>query len=149
MLRTRETFNQADEMEHRRTTVYDRADLTKLLAPRSIAVIGASTRAGSFGERVLHNLRHYGGRYYPVNARYQMIGDLKCFPNVRDLPEVVDCADITAAREAVEEIIDDCVKAGVGGAIVFASGYSETGKEERIAQQHRLAAVGTQQFVGR
>ena len=128
-------------MQHTRTTVYNRAELKKLLDPASIAVIGASTRAGSFGERVLHNLRHYGGRYYPVNARYQTIGDLKCYPNVCDLPEVVDCAVITAAREAVEEIVLDCAKAGVGGAIIFASGYSETGKEERIAQQQRLAAI--------
>jgi acyl-CoA synthetase (NDP forming) len=141
MLRDHETFNQAETMQDRRTTVYNRADLKKLLDPESIAVIGASTRAGSFGERVLHNLRHYGGRYYPVNARYPAIGELKCYPNVRDLPEVVDCAVITAAREAVEEIVLDCVKAGVGGAIIFASGYSETGKEERIAQQHRLAAI--------
>ena len=125
----------------KRTTVYSREELTRLLHPRSVAVIGASTRAGSFGERVLFNLRHYGGRYYPVNARYQTIGDLTCYPNVRDLPEVVDCAVITAAREAVEEIVLDCAKAGVGGAIIFASGYSETGREDRIAQQIRLAEI--------
>jgi acyl-CoA synthetase (NDP forming) len=130
-----------------RTTVYSRTELTKLLDPASIAVIGASTRAGSFGERVLHNLRHYGGRYYPVNARYQTIGEMTCYPNVRDLPEVVDCAVITAAREAVEEIVLDCVKAGVGGAIIFASGYSETGKEERIAQQQRLAAIAQESGI--
>jgi acyl-CoA synthetase (NDP forming) len=128
-------------MQEKRTTVYNRTDLTKLLDPASIAVIGASTRAGSFGERVLHNLRHYGGRYYPVNARYRTIGELTCYPNVKDLPEVVDCAVITAAREAVEEIVLDCVKAGVGGAIIFASGYAETGKQERIDQQERLAAI--------
>src|ERR1700722_14765655 len=128
-------------MQHDRTTVYTRAELRKLLDPASIAVIGASTRAGSFGERVLHNLRHYGGRYYPVNARYQALGEHTCYPNVRGLPEVVDCAVITAAREAVEEIVLDCAKAGVGGAIIFASGYSETGKEERIAQQQRLAEI--------
>jgi acyl-CoA synthetase (NDP forming) len=133
--------NRARQMNHQRTTNYSRAELTKLLDPASIAVIGASTRAGSFGERVLHNLRHYGGRYYPVNARYQTIGEHTCYPNVRDLPEAVDCAVITAAREAVEEIVLDCVRAGVGGAIIFASGYSETGKEERIAQQQRLAAI--------
>ena len=128
-------------MLNKRTTVYSREELTRLLHPQSVAVIGASTRAGSFGERVLHNLRHYGGRYYPVNARYETIGEHTCYPNVRDLPEVVDCAVITAAREAVEEIVLDCARAGVGGAIIFASGYSETGKDERIAQQERLAAI--------
>ena len=134
-------------MQSKRTTVYNRSELLKLLDPASIAVIGASTRAGSFGERVLHNLRHYGGRFYPVNARYQTIGELKCYANVRDLPEVVDCAVITAAREAVEEIVLDCVKAGVGGAIIFASGYSETGKDDRIAQQERLAAIARESGI--
>ena len=54
----------------------------RLLHPQSIAVIGASTRAGSFGERVLLNLQHYAGRTYPVNARYQTIGDQTCYPTV-------------------------------------------------------------------
>ncbi len=128
-------------MRTKRTGVYSREQLTRLLHPSSIAVIGASSRAGSFGERVLHNMRHYAGRAYPVNGRYQTIGDRTCYPNVRDLPEVPDCAVITAAREAVEEIVLDCAKAGVGGAIIFASGYSETGKDERTAQQERLAAI--------
>jgi len=134
-------------METKRTTVYGRQELTRLLNPASIAVIGASTRAGSFGERVLHNLRHYSGRYYPVNARYEKIGDLTCYPSVKALPEVVDCAVVTAAREAVEEIVLDCVAAGVGGIIIFASGYSETGKDERIAQQQRLAAIARESGV--
>jgi acyl-CoA synthetase (NDP forming) len=128
-------------MQNRRTGVYSREQLTRLLHPQSIAVIGASSRAGSFGERVLFNMKHYAGRSYPVNARYQTIGEQTCYPNVRDLPEVPDCAVITAAREAVEEIVLDCAKAGVGGAIIFASGYSETGKEDRVAQQERLAAI--------
>ncbi len=56
-------------------------------------------------------------------------------------PTVPDCAVITAAREAVEEIVLDCAKAGVGGVIVFASGYAETGRADRIAAQARLAAI--------
>ena len=128
-------------MLNKRTTIYSRAELTRLLHPKSVAIIGASTRAGSFGERVLFNMKHYGGRYYPVNARYPMIGEHKCYPSVLDLPEVVDCAVITAAREAVEDIVLDCAKAGVGGCIIFASGYNETGKPERTAQQDRLAAI--------
>jgi acetate---CoA ligase (ADP-forming) len=128
-------------MQTKRTSVYHHADLTRLLHPASVAVIGASTRAGSFGERVLHNLRHYGGRVYPVNARYERIGEHRCYPDVAALPEVPDCAVVTAAREAVEEIVLDCARAGVGGVIIFASGYAETGKQDRIAQQLRLAAI--------
>jgi acyl-CoA synthetase (NDP forming) len=128
-------------MQTKRKSVYRHADLTRLLHPASVAVIGASTRAGSFGERVLHNLGHYGGRVYPVNARYERIGDHRCFPTVAALPEVPDCAVVTAAREAVEEIVLDCARAGVGGVVIFASGYAETGREDCIAQQHRLALI--------
>ncbi|MFL5281666.1 MAG: acetate--CoA ligase family protein [Rhodopila sp.] len=128
-------------MQNRRTGVYSREQLTRLLHPQSIAVIGASTRPGAFGKQVLTNMAHYAGRAYPVNARYTTINDQTCYPNVRDLPEVPDCAVICAAREAVEDIVLDCAKAGVGGAIIFASGYSETGKADRIVQQERLAAI--------
>lgn len=128
-------------MQTKRTTVYSRAQLLRLLHPQSVAVVGASTRAGSFGERVLFNMQFYAGRHYPVNARYAKIGDATCYPTVSDLPEVPDCAVITAPREAVEEIVLDCARAGIGGAIIFASGYAETGKDERIAQQLRLAAI--------
>lgn len=128
-------------MQTKRTSVYRHADLTRLLHPASIAVVGASTRAGSFGERVLMNLQHYGGRVYPVNARYERIGEHRCYPNVGALPEVPDCAVVTAPREAVEDIVVECAAAGLGGVIVFASGYSETGREDRIAQQQRLASI--------
>jgi acetate---CoA ligase (ADP-forming) len=131
-------------MQNRRTGVYTHEQLSRLLHPKSIAVIGASTRAGSFGERVVFNMMHFAGRSYPVNARYQTIGEKTCYPTVRDLPEVPDCAVITAPREAIEEIVLDCAKAGVGGAIIFASGYAETGKADRIAQQERLAAIAAE-----
>jgi len=128
-------------MQNRRTGVYSREQLTRLLHPQSIAVIGASTRAGSFGKQVLANMAHYSGRAYPVNSRYQTINEQTCYASVADLPETPDCAVITAPREAVEEIVLDCARAGVGGAIVFASGYAETGREDRAAQQERLAAI--------
>src|SRR5271166_3954325 len=128
-------------MPAQRTTVYRHAELARLLHPASIAVIGASTRAGSFGERVLNNLTNYAGTVYPVNARYERIGERICYPSVAALPQVPDCAVITVAREAVEAVVLECAKAGVGGVIVFASGYAETGRADRIAEQERLAAI--------
>jgi acetate---CoA ligase (ADP-forming) len=137
-----ERERQSDKnMLTKRTSVYTRDQLMRLLHPQSVAVVGASTRAGSFGERVLHNMQFFSGRHYPVNARYQKIGDATCYGSVLDLPEVPDCAVITAPRESVEEIVLDCAKAGIGGAIIFASGYAETAKEDRIAQQQRLSAI--------
>ncbi len=122
-------------------SVYRHAQMSRMLAPSSIAVLGASTRAGSFGERALNNLKEFDGRVYPVNPRYEEVGGFKCYPNVASLPEVVDCAVICAAREAVEEIVVQCAEIGVGGAIIFASGYSEVGLPDRIAQQERLSAI--------
>jgi acyl-CoA synthetase (NDP forming) len=115
--------------------------LERLLHPASIAVIGASPRPGAFGAAVLRNLGRYEGRIYPINARYQHIGELVCYPSVGAVPEKVDCALLATAREAVEPIVHECVAAGVGGAIVFASGYAETGRAERVAEQSRLAAI--------
>jgi len=115
--------------------------LERLLHPATIAVIGASPRPGAFGAAVLRNLAGYNGRIYPVNARYPQIGELVCYPSVGAVPETVDCALIATPREAVEPIVHECVAAGVGGAIVFASGYAETGRAERIADQTRLAAI--------
>jgi acetate---CoA ligase (ADP-forming) len=128
-------------MPARESTVYRHADLVRLLNPKSVAVIGASTRAGSFGERVLNNLTKFDGRHYAVNARYDRIGELPCYPSVGALPEVPDCAVIATPRESVEQIVRDCAAIGVGGAIVFASGYAEVGKPERIAEQERLVGI--------
>jgi acetate---CoA ligase (ADP-forming) len=134
-------------MSTQRTTVYRHEELRRLLHPQSVAVVGASPRPGSFGERVLLNQQNYSGRTYPVNARYDRIGEVVCYPSVTALPEVPDCVVIAAARDAVEEILLDCVKAGVGGVIIFASGYSEMGRPDRIDAQQRLADIARETGV--
>ena len=115
--------------------------LRRLLDPRSVAVIGATPRPGAFGERVLANLADFRGRIHLVNARYQSIGGWPCHPSVTALPEPPDCAVVAVPGEAVEGVLQDCIAAGAGGAIVFASGYAETGEDDRVARQDRLAAL--------
>lgn len=124
-----------------RRPLHRHAALARMLNPSSIAVIGASARPGAFGERVVGNLVGFQGRIHLVNARYTEIGDRPCYPSVGALAESPDVAVIAVAREAVEQVVQDCIGAGVGGMIVFASGYSETGRAERIAQQERLVAL--------
>jgi acetyl-CoA synthetase len=121
--------------------LYAHADLRRLIDPASIAVIGASPRPQSFGDRILANLAGYDGAVYPVNAKYERIGAHAAYPSVGALPAPADCAIIVAGREAVEPLVLDCARAGVGGVIVCASGYAEVGTPERIAQQQRLAAI--------
>jgi acyl-CoA synthetase (NDP forming) len=121
--------------------LYSHAQLSRMLNAKSIAIIGASARPGAFGERVLVNLVSYTGNIYLVNARYETIGDRKCYPSVTALPESVDVAVIVTARDAVEGVMEECIKAKVGGVIIFASGYSETGKPEHAALQARLGEL--------
>jgi len=119
--------------------VYRRADLIRLLAPTSIAVVGASPNPDSFAGRTVGNLDGFRGRLWRVNSRYERIGDEVCYPSLQALPEAPDCVVVAIAKERVEPIIDEAIAAGAGGAIVFASGYAETGKTEDIALQQRLA----------
>ena len=121
--------------------LYRAADLTRLLHPRSIAIIGASERAGSFGERTQRNLVHFQGRVHLVNARYQSLGGLPCHASIAALPEVPDIAVVAAPMEAVEGLVQECVASGVGAAIIYAAGFAETGKADRIALQVRIAAI--------
>jgi len=122
--------------------VYRHAELARMFDPASIAVIGASPRPGSFADRTIQALKDYTGRLYLVNARYEKIGDRPCFPSVAALPEVPDCCVVVAAKDAVEQIATDCARAGVGGIIIYASGFAETGREADIAAQKRLMAIG-------
>jgi len=121
--------------------LYRHADLERLLNPASIAVIGASPRPGAFGQRLLQNLSRYSGRVYPINAKYDRINDIPCFPDLVSLPEVPDCVVIAAAREQVEPLMRECGRLRVGGVVLFASGYAETGKPERIAEQAELVRI--------
>ncbi len=121
--------------------LYSHAELRRLLAPQSVALVGASERAGAFGNRVAANMAGFRGRLHLVNARYSRIGDQPCHPSLAALPEVPDCVVLAVAREAVEAVLAEAVALGVGGAIVFASGYAETAKPERVAEQARLQAL--------
>ena len=66
--------------------IYTRAQLDRLIAPKSIAIVGASPRAGSFGLRTLENLAHFRGAIWPVNAKYPKIGEHACYPSLAALP---------------------------------------------------------------
>jgi acetate---CoA ligase (ADP-forming) len=123
-------------------SVYRRADLDRVLNPRSIAIVGASPRPGSFGERMLANLAGlYDGRIHLINAKYGELAGRPCYPTLAALPESPDCVAITVPREAVEPVVREAADVKAGGVILFASGYAETGKPERRAEQERLTAI--------
>jgi acyl-CoA synthetase (NDP forming) len=124
--------------------VYRHAELDRVLNPRSVCIVGASPKLGSFGDRVLTNLAGFSGNIYLVNAKYEAIGARRCYPSLEALPENPDCVAVVAPREAVEQIVAESARLGVGGVILYASGYAETQLPDRIALQERLRDIGLQ-----
>jgi acetate---CoA ligase (ADP-forming) len=123
--------------------VYRHADLHRLIEPQVIAVVGASTRVGSFGQRTLANLRRYTGRTYAVNVKHEGLMDgVPCYPTVRDLPEVPDCVVLAVGAELLPKALEECADRGVGGAIIYASGFAEIGTTAGRSAQDRIAAIG-------
>jgi acetate---CoA ligase (ADP-forming) len=120
---------------------YSYSDLRRLIDPRVVAVVGASETPGSFGQRTLANLSKFDGKVYAVNPKYQKLFERPCVPTIADLPEVPDCVILCVARPMVEEMIEAAGAIKAGGAIVYASGFSETGKPDRIEAQDRLIAT--------
>jgi len=118
--------------------LYKYAELDRLISPCSIAVVGASARAGSFGLRTLHNLREFDGAVYPVNPNHSEIAGLRCYASMNALPETPDCVVLAVGRDRVEQAVEDCVRAGAGGIIVYGSGFGETGRAELIELQDRI-----------
>jgi len=121
--------------------VYTRADLARLVEPRSVAVVGASARAGAFGQRVIENLAHYTGELFPVNDRYSCIGTVPCHASLRALPMVPDCVVVAVPREGVLPVLREAAAVRAGGVVVFSSGFAETASVEWSAAQDSIAAL--------
>ena len=122
--------------------LYRPDELARLFAPRSVAVVGVSTNPQSFGSITYANIAgpgRFAGPAYRVNAKYERIGDAPCYPSIAALPETPDCVFIAVPREAVEAVVLECAQRGVGGVVLFASGYAETGLAERAASQQPAA----------
>ena len=126
--------------------------LERLFRPRSIAIVGASTRADAIGARVIANLHRFGfgGTILPVNPRYDEVASLRCHPSIESLPDGVDAAFIAIPAESVPEALERVGRRGVRCAFVNASGFADGGPAGRILQaelarvasRHRIALCG-------
>lgn len=124
--------------------LYSPAELSRLLAPRSIAVVGVSANAAGFGSVTLANLTapdRFEGLVFQVNARLDTLNGRPCYPSVAALPQTPDCVFIAAPRESVPAIVQDCVQRGAGGVVLYSSGFAETGREQRVTEQHELVTL--------
>lgn len=113
--------------------------INKLLKPEKIVIIGASEKEGFGGDTCRNTIEIMDkGKYYFVNPRRDVVFGEKCYHSVLELPEKIDLAVICTPMNTVEDLIRDCAKMGVKGAVVFASGYGEVGTEEGKAAEVSL-----------
>ncbi|MFE2826706.1 GNAT family N-acetyltransferase [Streptomyces sp. NPDC059271] len=119
----------------------------RLLAPGSVAVIGAGRTPGGVGRSVLDNLRGAGftGRLYAVNRALEE-KDLDGVPahrSVRDIEEPVDLAVVAVPAEQVLDVVSECGEHGVQGLVVVSAGYAESGVEGRERQRELVRHART------
>jgi acetyltransferase len=119
-----------------------------MLAPRAVAVIGATESLGSVGGALIENLRSFSGAIYPVNPNRKSVLGLKAFPAVAELPNEIDLAVIATPAQTVPQIVRDCAAAGVKGAIVISAGFKEIGARGRKLEQEVAEARGGMRIIG-
>ena len=130
----------------------DRHYLTPLFEPASVAIIGASARAGAVGAVLVQNMRAagYRGALFGVNPRHRSVQGIACFPTIDKVPQRVDLAVIATPPETVPQLMVECGLAGVRAAVIITAGFGETGtagaRLERAvfdqARRHQIRVIG-------
>ena len=120
-------------------------DLSRLLTPRSVVIVGASPTPGALGNSVLRNLeRHgYAGDIHLINPKRGEIDGRKCLNAIDQLPHGVDAAVLAIPGAAVLPAVQALAARGVGAAIIFSAGFAEGG-EEGLAAQAEVARIAAE-----
>src|SRR5581483_4717288 len=118
------------------------ADVSALLEPKAVAVVGASDQPGNLGGTAVGYLRKFGypGAVWPVNPRRDTVGGLPCVPRVASLPGRADLAILAVGADALAGAIRECAEAGIGAGIAWAGGFAEVGGPGLARQQALVAA---------
>lgn len=115
-------------------------DLTPLLNPESVAVVGASPR-GNRGLQILNNLERFGSkaRVYPVHPRETQVAGLRAYPSLETLPETCDFVAIALDADASLDVLEHAIHAGVPAGLMIASGFGEGSRT--LARRERLDEI--------
>jgi acyl-CoA synthetase (NDP forming) len=132
---TRETSG-STSVDFQEGYTHPRLGLEPFLEPQSVAVIGATERAGSWGSVMMEGLlgSKYQGRIYPVNRRAKTVYGIPAFPDVGSIPYSPELAILTIPEDSVEEVIHACGKKGVRGITIITAGFGEVSKNGHIRE---------------
>jgi acyl-CoA synthetase (NDP forming) len=130
----------------------EQSGLKSVLDPQSVAVIGASTTFGKWGQFILSNIVAGGfeGKIFPVNPRETEMFGLKTYRHAGEIPDPVDVAFVTTPARTVPEVLTACGEKGVKGAVVISSGFSETDAAGKALEQDitRIALTYDMVLIG-
>ena len=117
--------------------------LDKIMKPKSIAVVGASTKEHTIGSDIMKRLQEYkfNGNIYPVNPKGGIIEGLQAYTSVLEIPGEVDLAIIVVNAKFVLDTIDQCNEKGIKGLCIITAGFKETGKEGAELEKQLLEKV--------
>ncbi len=136
-------------VERTKMAVLDQAlSFRAFFAPRSVAVVGASTRPESVGRAVFANilLHGYTGVVYPVNPKAASILAVKAYASVLEIPDELDLAVIVVPSGSIVQVLEECGQKGTKGAVVISAGFKELGaegakREEAVVQAARRFGI--------
>ncbi len=117
--------------------------LDKIMRPKAIAVIGASTKDHTIGSDIMKRLKEYNftGDIYPVNPKGGEIQGFKAYTSVKEIPGNVDLAIIVIAQKFVLNAIDECHEKGIKGICIISAGFKEAGEEGAKAEKELVAKL--------
>src|SRR5574344_2741540 len=115
--------------------------LDRIMRPKTIAVVGASTKEHTIGSDIMKRLQEYKfqGKIFPVNPKGGVIEGLQAYTSVLEVPEEIDLAIIVVNAKFVLSTIDQCHEKGIKGLCIITAGFKETGKEGAEAEKALLA----------
>ena len=126
--------------------------LESLLRPQSVAVIGASDNPARIGGRPIYSMLkdNFQGKLFPVNPNRDIVQGLQAYPNISSVPVPVDSAVISVPENVALQVIKECAESGVKSAVVFTSGFAETGTAGLDAQQQiaKIASDSGMRILG-
>src|SRR5512137_1591936 len=129
-----------------------RHPLDSIFAAKSIAVVGATEKAGSVGRTVLWNLMNtpFGGPIYPVNPTRTSVLGIKAYPKLSNLPEKPDLVVVTTPATSIPAIIGEAADLGIPGAVVISAGFKEIGPAGVELERQLLAHArrGNMRVIG-
>ena len=132
--------------------VPSRLSLNPIFHPKSVALIGATEKPASVGRTILRNLldQPFGGTIFPVNPKRSNVLGVRCYASVAAIGEPVDLAVVVTPAETVPAVLEECVEAGIRGAIVISAGFAEHGEHGRELERRirHVIASGKLRVIG-